>query len=124
MKKITFIPLLICLCTMTVFGQNGLKADYYNGTNFNQFVGTKYDTEINHYWDNYGPFKELDPHECSVRWTGQIMSPETGAITFSARVDDGVRLWVGGVKVIDNWQLNDVGFSKGKVHWKRASITI
>lgn len=42
----------------------------------------------------------------SVRWSGQIESPITGDVTFSTQSDDGVRLWVNDVLIIDNWTLH------------------
>lgn len=33
-------------------------------------------------------------------------------------MDDGIQVWVGEVLVIDNWQLNDMGFSEGYVKMK------
>ena len=39
----------------------------------------------------------------SVRWTGQVRAKVTGTHTFFTLSDDGVRLWVNGVLVIDNW---------------------
>lgn len=48
----------------------------------------------------------LDVENFSVRWTGQVESPITGAVTFSTQSDDGVRLWVDGDLIIDNWTLH------------------
>lgn len=31
-------------------------------------------------------------------------------------VDDGIRVWIGDKLLINNWQLNDVGFSNGKLY--------
>ena len=39
----------------------------------------------------------------SVRWTGQVLAPESGTYRFSTRTSDGVRLWVNGVQVINDW---------------------
>jgi outer membrane protein OmpA-like peptidoglycan-associated protein len=57
----------------------------------------------------------LNPHDCSIRWTGILNAPKTGTYTFSAKVDDGIRVWVGGILVIDNWKLNDDGHFNGKI---------
>jgi len=121
MKKFTLILSFICSGLCSVFAQNGLKADYYDGTNFDRFVGTRIETKIDYYWMEVAPFEDMNPNECSVRWTGRLKSPKTGVFTFSARVDDGIRVWVGGVQVIDNWQLNDVGYSAGKVKMKAGA---
>lgn len=116
MKKITYLFTFLLLITFSnlTFAQSGLKADFYNGANFNQFVGTRIDGNIDFYWNSRSPIKGMNPNLCSVRWTGQLKSPKTGSYTFSARVDDGIRVWIDGDLVIDNWQLNDVGYSKGK----------
>ena len=39
----------------------------------------------------------------SRRWTGKVEAPVTGSYTFTARGDDGVRLYLSGTKVIDGW---------------------
>jgi len=39
----------------------------------------------------------------SVRWTGQVMPARSGTYTFTTLSDDGVRLWVNGQTLIDNW---------------------
>lgn len=39
----------------------------------------------------------------SVRWTGAIAPTKSGSYRFQTYSDDGVRLWVNGVQVINNW---------------------
>ena len=39
----------------------------------------------------------------SVRWTGIVEASATGNYRFQTRSDDGVRLWINGVLVINNW---------------------
>ena len=39
----------------------------------------------------------------SVRWSGQVLAPVTGTYTFTTTSDDGVRLYVNGQLLIDNW---------------------
>ncbi len=104
------ITILSCLAA-----QPGLKAEYYNGTNFEQLVATRMDENIDLSWNNTPPVPGLNPHHCSIRWTGILNAPKTGTYTFSAKVDDGIRVWVGGISVIDDWNLNDNGRFTGKV---------
>lgn len=115
MKQLLIISFLLMLGTPHLRAQNGLKADYFNGTQLNQFVATNFVDNLDFYWNESPPIEGINPHECSIRYTGRLKSPKTGVYTFSARVDDGIRVWVGGVQVINNWQLNDVGYSEGKV---------
>jgi hypothetical protein len=44
------------------------------------------------------------PDHFSVRWRGQVQPRFSGPYTFHTFADDGVRVWVNGQKVIDNWQ--------------------
>jgi hypothetical protein len=48
----------------------------------------------------------LGPNGFAVRWTGTITATETGSYTFSAISDDGVRVWVNGELLIDNWTIH------------------
>lgn len=42
----------------------------------------------------------------SVRWSGFVLPRHTGRHTFTTLSDDGVRLWVDGQKLIDNWTMH------------------
>lgn len=99
--------------TVSGIGQSGLVAEYYDGQNFENKVATTIEPAIDHYWDRTTPIEGMNPHVCSVRWTGQLEAPETGKYTFSAKVDDGIRVWIGDQLVIDDWQLNDMGRFEG-----------
>lgn len=39
----------------------------------------------------------------SARWTGKVRTKGAGDYTFTTRSDDGVRLWVDGKLLVDNW---------------------
>ncbi|GAB3895752.1 PA14 domain-containing protein [Spirosoma agri] len=87
--------------------QPGLKGDYYTGTNFERKILTRVDPELNFHWNRNGPATNMPRSYYSIRWTGKIMAPVTGQYGFFAKVDDGIRVWVGNKKVMDSWQLND-----------------
>lgn len=122
MKHLLPIYFLLILGTTHLSSQTGLKADYYNGTQFNHYVATNYVDNIDFYWNRSPPVAGINPHECSIRYTGQLKTSKAGTYTFSARVDDGIRVWVDSVLVISNWQLNDVGYSEGKVDMKANTL--
>jgi hypothetical protein len=48
-----------------------------------------------------GPPNPLDTF--IVRWSGFVMGPTTGTVTFETFSDDGVRLTVGGTVLVNNW---------------------
>jgi len=122
MKTITLLFLFTYFFSFSILAQNGLKAEYYDGTNFNRLVGTQIESDVNYYWDKIPPFPDMNPNECSVRLTGRLSSPKTGEIKLLARVDDGVRIWIGNKLIINNWQLNDNGYSKGVFTMKAGEI--
>lgn len=82
---------------------NGLKGEYYNNIDFTSLVKQRVDETINFNWRNKAPISTMGPDEFSVRWTGQIQPLYSEAYTFHTISDDGVRLWINGRKVIDNW---------------------
>ena len=85
----------------------GLRAEYYNdpgtGAHFTTLVLTQTDATVNFDWGSDSPGPGVQSDNFSVRWTGQVQAVATGDHTFSTTSDDGVRLWVNGQLVIDNW---------------------
>ena len=79
---------------------------YYN----NQYLSgapalVRDDNEINFDWQLGSPWPTIPNDRFSVRWTRNLtLNP--GRYRFSTTVDDGVRLWVNGVLIIDQWHDN------------------
>ncbi len=80
----------------------GITAEYYAGKNFEQLVLNRVDASIDFAWDG-SPAPAVPEDAFSVRWQGTIVPTATGTFDFITRSDDGVRLWLNGVLVIDNW---------------------
>jgi hypothetical protein len=64
---------------------------------------TRTDATVNFDWGSGGPDPSVASDSFSVRWTGQIQAPFSETYTLFTVSDDGVRLWVNGVLVVDNW---------------------
>ena len=65
--------------------------------------------------------------DASVRWTGQILAPATGTYTITTLSDDGVRLDLGGKRLIDNWTGHAPTFDQGTIQLeagKRYDVTM
>lgn len=101
--------------TLQALAQQGLKGEYYTGTNFEKKVFTRIDPAISFNWSGRNPGPGISRSYYSIRWTGKLLAPVSGAYTFNAKVDDGIRVWVGNKKVIDAWQLNDSKRFSGRV---------
>lgn len=50
-----------------------------------------------------GPAPPMNADQYSVRWTGKLRAPRTGEYTFYTFSNDGVRFWLNGQLLIDNW---------------------
>jgi glucose/arabinose dehydrogenase len=84
-------------------GTNGLSASYFNSVNLTGTPVTRVDPTIDFDWGDGSPAAGIDINNFSARWTGQVTPKVSGAQTFYTLSDDGVRLWVNGVLLIDNW---------------------
>lgn len=86
-------------------GSNGLTGDYYNSRNFSgPVILSRVDSTLNFNWGADSPHPSISVDDFSVRWTGFINIPATGAYTLYTTSDDGVRLWVNNIQVINQWQ--------------------
>jgi len=79
------------------------KGEYYDNPDL---VGepalVRNDVDVNFDWGSGAPAPGIPADNFSTRWT-QTLALEAGAYRFNARVDDGLRLWVDGVMLIDEW---------------------
>ncbi len=84
-------------------GGTGLKASYYDTKEFTTPKATQLDPAVDFDWGSSPPAKILGAGAYCVRWAGQVLAPESGIYRFSTRTSDGVRLWINGVQVINDW---------------------
>ncbi|HEV2854604.1 MAG TPA: PA14 domain-containing protein [Thermoanaerobaculia bacterium] len=82
---------------------SGLAATYFDNINFTGTTVTRVDPTVDFDWGTGSPAAGIDINTFSARWTGQVQAKVTGTHTFYTVSDDGVRLWINGVLVIDNW---------------------
>jgi hypothetical protein len=90
---------------VTIMSGNFL-AQYFNNTNLSGSPAlTRSDATINFSWGNGSPAPAINPDNFSARWTGTFPISTPGQYTFSVTADDGVRLWVDGALLIDQWMV-------------------
>jgi len=54
-------------------------------------------------WGNGAPANGVPADNFSVRWTGQVLAPSSGSYRLQTSSDDGVRVWLNGTQIINNW---------------------
>jgi len=117
LAKVEFLPVLNRidvgkLAAVSVFEHTasdgntlpGLYAEYYSNPDL---IGapalTRIENTINFAWEASSPFPGLRPTDISARWTGKIRPQKTGSYTLAACSDDGMRVWLNGQLVVDEW---------------------
>ncbi len=81
----------------------GLTAEYFKGTDFHRRVLLRTDAKVDFDFSRTPPDPAVAGTEYSVRWQGTLRVPESGTYRFHTVSDDGVRLWIDGHRIIDNW---------------------
>lgn len=90
---------------ITTGDQNGLQAAYFNNRDLSGSpVLTRIDPNINFNWGTDSPAPGVvNPDAWSVRWTGQLVAPGTGAYEIGVNADNGVRVFLDDRLVVDSW---------------------
>jgi len=94
---------------------NGLSAVYYNSTNLTGSNVSRTDATVNFNWKGAKPASTIAGDQFSARWTGQIQPNYSQTYTFSTVSDDGVRLWVNGSLIINQWNRHAAREDKGTI---------
>jgi len=90
-------------CTAVNGNGTGLRGEYFSTTGLSNRVLTRTDAKVDFSWGAAAPAASVPADRFSVRWSGQVSPRFTGSTTFYTVSDDGVRLWVNGSLLIDNW---------------------
>ncbi|HUL64766.1 MAG TPA: PA14 domain-containing protein [Burkholderiaceae bacterium] len=81
----------------------GLTGRYYNNKTMTGTVRLTRIEAVDFTWGSAKPGPNVNANSFSVRWTGFVEAPATGTYVFQTISDDGVRLWVNGVQLVNNW---------------------
>jgi beta-glucosidase len=85
-------------------GKHGLKGEYFNNMTLSgEPVLVRVDKSVDFDWDQGGPHPNMGSDRFSVRWTGALRFPETGIYRIGVTSDDGVRFYLDGKLLIDQW---------------------
>jgi len=97
---------------------DGLKADYYDGRDFNKLVLSRRDATIDFDWHDDNPVVGLQADDFSVRWTGWLVPATMGRYVLHISVDDGIRLWLNGRQLLDEWRGQSLSYYQLEVDLK------
>jgi hypothetical protein len=127
----SFVLMLGMVCNAMGQTGTGLRAEYYHWSGsspparenaFKDLIVTRVDPQIYCYWnpgfqtnhpDGLTPALYIYPPEgvradtFAVRWSGEIEALKSEAYTFTTGADDGIRVWLNGELIIDDWADHD-----------------
>ncbi|MDG6224508.1 MAG: PA14 domain-containing protein [Candidatus Thermoplasmatota archaeon] len=86
--------------------RNGLRAEYYTwsgSAGFQNFELVRVEPNVNYNWGT-GSVGGVQNDRVAVRWTGYVLPLYAETYTFYTRTDDGVRLYVNDVRIINDWR--------------------
>ena len=85
---------------------SGLDGAYYSDQ-FQTFTNSptlqRIDATVDFDWGTGSPDSSISVDDFTVRWTGAVQPQFSQTYTFYTKTDDGVRLWVNGQLLIDEW---------------------
>lgn len=82
----------------------GLLVTSYNNSNFTGTSASRIDSSVNFNWAAGSPDPIINADTFSGTWIGYVTPKYNEKYTFYAKTADGVRLYVNGTKIIDNWK--------------------
>ena len=84
--------------------RGGLKAEFFpNKTLTGAPVVTRVDRDVNFDWGMLSPAPNIPSDEFSARWTGKLVADKSGNYRFGAIADDGVRVYLDGKLIAEDW---------------------
>ena len=81
----------------------GLRGTFYDNIDFTALRRARIDATVNFDWGLGAPSSTMQADTFSARWTGQVEPRYTQTYQFHVRSDDGVRLWVNNVLLVDKF---------------------
>lgn len=96
---------------------NGLAGYFYNGIQDPAGTATarRRAPVINFSWNGASPITGVDGTNWAGMWTGKIQAESTGLYRFTTNSDDGVRVWINNVLVIDNYTYHGPTLDSGTI---------
>jgi hypothetical protein len=93
----------------------GLRGEYFDHQDLTGLALTRVDPKVDFNWASGSPDPAIAPDSFSVRWSGQVRADFAETYTFYTTSNDGVRLWVDGRQLINNWTDHAATENRGTV---------
>jgi MYXO-CTERM domain-containing protein len=107
-------PLVTSQNLVATYRPAGLTGEYFADLALTQPRLVRIDPEVNFDWARDAPDPSV-PDTFSTRWTGFVVPPTSDLYSFYTDSDDGIRVWVNGVLIIDAWNNHSLQRDRGYI---------
>jgi hypothetical protein len=116
----------------TTATNQGLQVAYYNNSNLSGppalfslgVLGGPTDGSVNANWGTGSPDPTIGVDNFSIRLTGTITFPAAGTYILKTLSDDGARVWVNDVNVVDDWVAHGAAALQGNTALTVTATTL
>ena len=108
----------------------GFVGQYFIGSDFEEFALSRQDAAIDFDWNRGSPAPEIPNDGFSVRWSGTFTAPHSSgnrSYEFVSRTNDGMRVYLNGERVIDDWQggpERDISYTRSLSAGETVNVTM
>ncbi len=102
---------------------DGLMAEYFSDFRLQRSIMTVKEPTIDFYLVNEKPYRQVPADKFTARWQGGLYSPYSGYYKFTVQADDGIRVWIDGKIMLDEWHAQmvesynfSVQMTEGEMH--------
>ena len=97
------VLVLMLASSATLYADSRWDVKYWNNTTLSgDPVLQRTESELNHDWGHDSPHESVNKSDFSARWKRTI-NVSAGTYRFTATMDDGMRVWVDDVLIVDSW---------------------
>ena len=94
---------------------SGLAATYFDNMDFSGSTLVRTDSLIDKDFGAGAPSPNLGADQFAVRWSGRVLADKSETYTFFTQTDDGARLWINGVLLVNDWTDHGIVENRGTI---------
>lgn len=133
LRRINLFFLLLFSLSAWANGVVGLNYETYRGTGpspntspltFPTVLSTGVSQTINFQWGGNMVLNSGRSEQVIVRWTGWINIPQAGLYSFGGNADDGIRININNISVVNSWIESGGAFRSGNVNLPAGAVPV
>ncbi|MFW6184730.1 MAG: PA14 domain-containing protein, partial [Chloroflexota bacterium] len=100
------------------------QATYWNNVQLSgEPVLTRTENELDHNWGGEAPAEGVSADRFSARWTTTLNLP-AGRYRFTATMDDGMRVWVDELLLINSWRVQSPRTTEAEIELEGGPVPV